>query len=277
MTDIPAFNTYTVADPKAGDVWRVTKPTEANPSHVTALNEDGEQIEVGNQVHISQEAFDKYRDYTESLQVAGANSRTLAISAGVRIHDPNALSEEESKALVDRLNETPRARMQREMDERFQAIDNETIRLHTSTEALEQTYNSVMARIGQQRPDLANKPFGFSVNVQGEIVLQNTQGLNAEQVDYLGQALNGEKALVKQAVDVANAHISLTEAESWNKGITLNRENYAKTIDLGADLSYRREAKALPRGTDYIPSAPVRVENYWRQQLADKGERASAR
>lgn len=64
MTDRPVFNSYTVADHRSNDVWRVTKPTEATPSYVTELNEDGEPIQVGNAVHISQEAFDRYRDYS---------------------------------------------------------------------------------------------------------------------------------------------------------------------------------------------------------------------
>ncbi|MGE8497918.1 MAG: hypothetical protein ACN6O6_10460 [Pseudomonas sp.] len=273
MNNLPVFSSYTLADHRSGEVWRVTKPTEANPSYVTELNEDGELIQVGNHVHISQEAFAKYQDYTESLQAAGANNSKLAISAGVPIHDPNALGEEESKALLDSLHEDPTTRMYREISERFQTIDKATVELRTASEKLEQTYDSLMARISHHHPNIANKPFGFSVSAEGRIVLQNTDSLNAEQIDYLDKALNGSNALVQQANDVANAHIALTDAEWWNKGIILNRENYANTIDLGADLSYRRASKALTRGTDYIPPTPVNAQDYWRQQLTSKGEK----
>lgn len=276
MNNLPVFNSYTLADHGSGEVWRVTRPTEANPSQVTELNQEGELIQVGDPVHISQEAFDKYQDYSESLQAASANSSKLAVSAGVPIHDPNALSAAESKALLDSLNEDPTTKMYREIAERFQSIDSATSELRVTSQALEQTYDSLMERVQQHRPDLTDKSFGFSVSAEGRIVLQNSDELNAEQVDYLDKVLNGSSALVKQANDVANAHIALTQAEWWNKGLVLDRDNYARTIDLGADLSYRRAAKAIPRGTDYIPTTPVRVENYWRQQLLDKAERAPA-
>lgn len=271
MSNMPVFNSYTLADPRSNEVWRVTQPTETHPGHTTELNEEGEVVEVGNRVHISQEAFDRYRDYTESLQAASANNSLLNVSGG---GDPNALDEDASKALLDSLNEDPLSKVFREIGERFQTMDEATVELRDTTQALEQTYDSLMARINLHRPDLADKPFGFSVNAEGRIVLLDTDSLNAEQIDYLEQALNGSSTLVRQALDVANAHIALTDAEWWNKGIVLNRDNYANTIDLGADLSYRREAKALPRGTDYIPSAPVNVQDYWRQQLTDKGEKA---
>lgn len=271
MSNMPVFNSYTLADPRSNEVWRVTQPTETHPGHTTELNEEGEVVEVGNRVHISQEAFDRYRDYTESLQAASANNSLLNVSGG---GDPNALDEDASKALLDSLNEDPLSKVFREIGERFQTMDEATVELRDTTQALEQTYDSLMARINLHRPDLADKPFGFSVNAEGRIVLLDTDSLNAEHIDYLEQALNGSSTLVRQAQDVANAHIALTDAEWWNKGIVLNRDNYANTIDLGADLSYRREAKALPRGTDYIPSAPVNVQDYWRQQLTDKGEKA---
>lgn len=271
MSNMPVFNSYTLADPRSNEVWRVTQRTETHPGHTTELNEEGEVVEVGNRVHISQEAFDRYRDYTESLQAASANNSLLNVSGG---GDPNALDEDASKALLDSLNEDPLSKVFREIGERFQTMDEATVELRDTTQALEQTYDSLMARINLHRPDLADKPFGFSVNAEGRIVLLDTDSLNAEQIDYLEQALNGSSTLVRQAQDVANAHIALTDAEWWNKGIVLNRDNYANTIDLGADLSYRREAKALPRGTDYIPSAPVNVQDYWRQQLTDKGEKA---
>ncbi|MGE8362761.1 hypothetical protein [Pseudomonas sp.] len=273
MTDRPVFNSYTVADHRSNDVWRVTKPTEATPSYVTELNEDGEPIQVGNAVHISQEAFDRYRDYSESLRAAGTHSRALDISSGVRMHDPDALSEAESNALLESLRLDPLTRTFREIEARFQAIDKATLELRETSEGLAQAYDSLMTSLSQQRPDLADKAFGFSVNAEGRIVLLDTDNLNGEQIDYLDQALNGSSTLVRQAVDVANAHIALTDAEWWNKGIILNRENYARTIDLGADLSYRRASKALPRGTDYIPPTPVNVQDYWRQQLTSKGEK----
>ncbi len=102
MSNMPVFNSYTLADPRSNEVWRVTQPTETHPGHTTELNEEGEVVEVGNRVHISQEAFDRYRDYTESLQAASANNSLLNVSGG---GDPNALDEDASKALLDSLNE----------------------------------------------------------------------------------------------------------------------------------------------------------------------------
>ncbi|QLF93653.1 hypothetical protein HW090_10780 [Pseudomonas sp. ABC1] len=272
MNNMPIFNSYTVADHKSGEVWRITKPTEYNPDNVTKQSDASEQIEAGNHVHISQQAFDKYKDYAESLQTINTNGSKPVISDGVRIHDPNALSEKESEALLNSLNEDPTIKMYREIAERFQLIDIATIELRTTTEKLEQTYNTLMEQVGRQRPDLKNKSFGFSVSAEGRIVLQRTGSLSTEQIDYLDKAFNGSSTLVKQAINVAEAQIALTKAEGWNKGFIFNRDNYTNTIDLGADLSYRRESKALPRGTGQIPTAPVKIENYWRTQLISNGE-----
>lgn len=275
MISAPRFSSFTVNDPASNNVLRATEIAVETTTEIDALTKEELTVETSN-VRISEEAFDTLRleQQAQTIRSQQTDTDKLVISQSQKIEMPNALSEDERAKLQDSLNEDPKIRAAREIKERFQTIDKATSELHLSTDALEQTYNSLIDRINLHRPDLANKPFGFSVSAEGRIVLLDTDDLNAKQVDYLEQALNGSSTLVKQAVDVANAHIALTEAEWATRGIALNRDNYAKTIDIGADLAYLRAAKALPRGTGAIPTAPVPVQDYWRQQLVDKGQRA---
>lgn len=273
MVSIPKFTSFSVVDPASNKLLRATDIDVERTVGVDEVTKEEVTIETSN-VRISEEAYDKlkFERQAEVIKNQKVNSESLVISQGVKIDNPNILSEEESKTLLDSLNEDPLTRMYREIDERLQVIDRATAELRTTTEKLDQAYDGLMERIGQHRPDIASKSFGFSINAENRIVLLDIDSLSAEQADYLEQVLNGSSALVTAAIDVANAHISLTEAEWWSRGLVFNRDNYAKTIDIGADLSYRRAAKALPRGTDYIPPEPINVQDYWRQQLANNGE-----
>lgn len=275
MVSIPKFTSFSAVDPASNKLLRATEIDVERTIGVDEVTKEEVTIESSN-VRISEEAYDKLKleRQAEVIRNKKVNSESLVISQGVKIDNPNVLSEEESKALLDSLNEDPLTRMYREIGERLQVIDGATAELRTTTERLDHAYDGLMERIGQHRPDIASKSFGFSINAENRIVLLDADSLNAEQADYLAQVLNGSNALVSGAIDIANAHISLTEAEWWSRGLVFNRDNYAKTIDIGADLSYRRAAKALPRGSDYIPSAPINVHDYWRQQLANNGERA---
>ncbi|MBD9416701.1 hypothetical protein IB234_19225 [Pseudomonas sp. PDM16] len=275
MVSIPKFTSFSVVDPASNKLLRATEIDVERTVGVDEVTKEEVTIETSN-VRISEEAYDKlkFERQAELIKSQKANSESLVISQGVKIDNPNVLSEEESKALLDSLNEDPLTRMYREIDERLQVIDGATAELRTTTEKLDHAYDGLMERIGQHRPDIASKSFGFSINAESRIVLLDGDSLNAEQADYLEKVLNGSNALVSGAIDIANAHISLTEAEWWSRGLVFNRDNYAKTIDIGADLSYRRAAKTLPRGADYIPPAPVNVQDHWRQQLANNGERA---
>lgn len=276
MINMPKFTSYSVADPSSNKVMRATEIEVERRIEIDDITKEELTIETSN-VRISEEAFDKIRIERQlaAIENRQTGTDTLNLSAGLKINNPNILSEEESKALLDSLIEDPMSKTLREIGERLQVVDNVTVELQVASEALEQTYSSLMKGIQQDRPDLANKDFGFSIDTEGAIVLRNTDSLNAEQIGYLEHALNNSSTLLKQAADVANAHVALSEAEWWHKSVTLNRENYAKTIDLGADLSYRRAAKALPRGTDYIPATPINVQDYWRNQLSTNGERTS--
>lgn len=275
MISAPRFSSFTVNDPTSNKVLRATEIPVETTTEIDEVTNEELTVKTSN-VRISEEALDTLRleQQTQAIRSQQTDTDKLVISQSQKIETPNALSEDEQAEFMAWINETPQARVARGIREHLQVVDSATLEVSRSTQALEQTYSSLIERIDLHRPDLANKSFGFSVNTEGRIVLLDTDDLNAKQVDYLEQALNGSSTLVKQAIDVANAHIALAKAEWHTRGIVLNRENYAKTIDVGADLAYRRAAKALPRGTGEIPTAPLPVQDYWRQQLSDKGQRA---
>lgn len=275
MISAPRFSSFTVNDPASNNVLRATEIAVETTTEIDEVTNEELTVETSN-VRISEEALDtlKLEQQAQAIRSQQTDTDKLVISQSQKIETPNALSEDEQAEFMAWINETPQARAAREIREHLQAVDSATHEVNLSTQALEQTYNSLIERINQHRPDLANKSFGFSVNAEGRIALLDTDDLNAKQVDYLEQALNGSSTLVKQAIDVANAHIALAEVEWHTRGIVLTRENYAKTIDIGADLAYRRAAKALPRSTDEIPTTLIPVQDYWRQQLFDKGQRA---
>lgn len=275
MISAPRFSSFTVNDPTSNKVLRATEIPVETTTEIDEVTNEELTVKTSN-VRISEEALDTLRleQQTQAIRSQQTDTDKLVISQSQKIETPNALSEDEQAEFMAWINETPQARVARGIREHLQVVDSATHEVSRSTQALEQTYNSLIERIDLHRPDLANKSFGFSVNAEGRIVLLDTNDLNAKQVDYLEQALNGSSTLVKQAIDVANAHIALAKAEWHTRGIVLNRDNYAKTIDVGADLAYRRAAKALPRGTGEIPTASLPVQDYWRQQLSDKGQRA---
>jgi hypothetical protein len=102
MSNIPTFNSFTVTDNKSAR-FGVPPTYRGQSSPVATVNEDGDQIEIGNHVHISQEALDKYSNYAEALKAA-ASGAEHAHSGGAKILDPDALGEEESGQLVSSMS-----------------------------------------------------------------------------------------------------------------------------------------------------------------------------
>lgn len=274
MNSIPTFNSYSVADNKSSQIFQVTKPAEANLGNVATVNEGVGRAESGNSVQISQEALDKYKNYAEALQAANSNGAKQGLSSGVQILDPNALSEEESKKLVSSMSRDSLAIQLDEISKKFESIEVAYVRHRAVDDQIDKTYLDVLKKIATDHPDLKGASFGFSVNAAREIVLVNADELSKDQADRLLKVLNGSELLVKQANELADAQIAVFEAESFNdSSVEFNRRNYAKTIDISAQVLSRIEARNAPRDGSAVEVHQKNWNNNWRQQLWAKGER----
>ncbi|UVL89456.1 hypothetical protein [Pseudomonas sichuanensis] len=274
MNSIPTFNSYSVADNKSSQIFQVTKPAEANLGNVPAVNEGAGRTESGNNVQISQEALDKYRNYAEALKAANSSGGKSGLSDGVQIVDPNALSEEESKKLVSSMSRDSLAIQLDEISKKFESIEVAYVRHRAVDDQIDKTYLDVLKKIATDHPDLKGASFGFSVSAAREIVLVNADELTKDQADRLLKVLNGSELLVKQANELADAQIAVFAAESFNdSSVEFNRRNYAKTIDISAQVLSRIEARNAPRDGSAVEVHQKNWNNNWRQQLWAKGER----
>ncbi|MGM3173416.1 hypothetical protein [Dickeya lacustris] len=140
-----------------------------------------------------------------------------------------------------------------------------------------QTYLSFIDKFVKNNPDLKDTSFGFSVSQYGRLVVTQQEGLTEEQITRIDRALNSSKELVEQADKLADAQIALFEAEDLDFGITFNRSNYARTIDIGADITTNHLANITPR--DHPLAMKIygqAFKSYWHEQLYDKGERKNS-
>lgn len=267
MVSVPTFTSRTFSEPATGKVLRASEMEVQQWAEIGEAT--GEELSVSSShLQISEEAYDQLeRDrQVQAIEDRRGNSGRAIISRSEAMDVPAPLQSQPGATAAQSVQD----RIQREIEERYGVLAQGNADVRSSTHALGLAYDSLMAQVNQQRPGLGNSAFGFSVNAEGRLVLFNTQGLKDEEFAYLNDVLNGSQALVEKAVDLANAHITLAASQPWTRNLMLSRQNYAQTIDLGADLLYNRQARALPRGTGEIPAKPVDLNNYWRFQLEQK-------
>lgn len=265
MTTIPTFGSYTVADPNTEQSWRVTPSTaEQQGDNNGAV---AGEVKIDRQdVNISAEALGKYQAYIEARKAGDATSTQLTISEGTAIDVPDALSEEELAKLMKPTDT---------WTERMKIVDQETLNLRSVSSQIESTYMSFLEQLGKDNPDLKGATFGFSVSKYNRIVVTGAEGLSQEQIQRLERALNSSRELVDQANKLADTQIALFEAESPHAVIAFNRDNYAQTIDIGAELLTRNRARYAARDGSANDVHQKNWDNNWRQQLARKGVRIS--
>ncbi|MEI7188712.1 hypothetical protein [Dickeya dianthicola] len=245
MNSIPAFGSLPIADPDSKLNWRTTQNTSGQQQTDDGIAATSEVKVERQAVAISAEAFNKY--YTE-------------IQAGDRASKPLVITAEEMHANFMEL-----------LAEKLKKMDEASNALHTISEQIDQTYQSFMDKLVKDNPDLKEASFGFSVNQYGRLVVTQTQGLNQEQVTRLEQALNSSRELVEQANKLANAQIAVFDAEDFDLGVSFNRDNYAQTIDIGAEILTRNLARVAPHDDSGMEIHQRSWDNNWRQQLLTKG------
>lgn len=272
MSELPTFTFSAAANSHTPPLWRVTPGHAAKVSAETDPPAGNDSLAVRNKVQISQEALDKFQAYTETAKTGSTPSSTLILSAGVKLHAPGALSEQDQQTLIASLNRSPAAVAEDALAAQGRAMEAANQRLGALSGKIEQTYTRLLETIASTHPDLKGAAFGFSVDAAGALVLTNASSLSAEQSDRLLQTLNASHDLVKQANDLADAQIALFEVERFSLGRDFNRANYPQTIDIGAELLARVAARDAPRDGPAAGLHQRNMENNWRQQLWTKGE-----
>ncbi|MGM3190996.1 hypothetical protein ACS25B_08715 [Dickeya dadantii subsp. dieffenbachiae] len=268
MNNIPTIGSYTVTDPQSGQSWRVTHSTAEQQADVDNSGAVADEVKIERQdVNISAEALSKYQAYIEARKSGDATANQVTVSEGVALQVPAALSEE---VLANLMNSADTLWV-----ERMKRVDQETLNLRSVSSQIESTYMSFLEQLGKDNPDLKGATFGFSVSKYNRLVVTGAQGLNQEQIQRLERALNSSRELVDQANKLADTQIALFEAESPHAVIAFNRDNYAQTIDIGAELLTRNRARYAARDGSANDVHQKNWDNNWRQQLARKGVRIS--
>ncbi|QIZ48783.1 hypothetical protein [Dickeya zeae] len=245
MNSIPTLGSVSIADPDSKLNWRSIENSSGQPQSDDGIAATSEVKAERQAVTISTEAFNKY--YTE-------------IQAGDRASKPLVITAEEMHANFMAL-----------LAEKFKKMDEASNVLHAISEQIDQTYQSFMDKFVEDNPDVKEASFGFSVSQYGRLVVTKTQGLNQAQVTQLEQALNASHELVEQANKLANAQIAVFDAEDFDLGVSFNRDNYAQTIDIGAEIMTRNLARVAPHDDSGMEIHQRSWDNNWRQQLLARG------
>lgn len=134
--------------------------------------------------------------------------------------------------------------------------------------ALKASFDEFKSALAYMFPDLAEKKFSFTIVEDGSLKALNTTGeLNAKDLEQLDALLNASDALKSSAAVYRDASIEMVAADSpWGGSslgeYVLNKENFARTIDLGA-LFIERKDKEL---------SSEKVAGWFTSQLWSKGE-----
>lgn len=268
LTFSAAANSSTLA------LWRTTpgQAADARAENDPIAGAGSGGLAERTRVQISQEALEKFQAYAEAAKTGSTPSSKVSLSEGVKFHTPGALSEQDQQTLSASLRQDSAALAKQALETQAQAMKAANLQLSAISSTIEQTYTRLLETITSTHPDLQDADFGFSVDAAGALVLTHADTLSAGQKDRLLGALNGSDALVEQANDLADAQIALFEIERFSLGRDFNRDNYAQTIDIGAELLARVAARDAPRDSSVGGLHQLNLANNWRQQLWTKGE-----
>lgn len=269
MSDMPALSAYIAIAPRTNQAWRVSAEPAEKSGGASAGGSNAAALAQGNSVQLSEESLRKYNDYAAALR-AGSVSHSVALSVAGMIHNPSGLSAEESEAFLANLPIDRLGLVERQQQE----MNAANAVLGATSRQIEQTYTDLLEAIHAERPDLQDASFGFSVEAGGRLTLTNIEGLDSDQAAWLDHALNASADLVKQAGELADAQIALFKVENFSLGIDFDRDNYARTIDIGAELLARAGARDASRSDSASGVHQRNWDNNWRQQLWTHGERS---
>lgn len=259
MNSISTFVSNMVADSGQGSRARNSHTEKENVANSKTVF-TGERIER-QVVEISQEALTKFQEYTAKQKVGDTASEQPRTTEGARVGQPDYISEEDQTRLME-------AMLASSLDEYLGVLDEVSGNLSSVTKQIDQVYSSFLDQLAEDHPDLKGAFFGFSVNKDGTLSVTQSGDLNREQVNRLEKVLNGSDELVALANDLVDAQIAVFNTiRGANPEKTLNRDNYAQTIDMGIDLLTRHLARSAPRDASASEIHKRNWDSNWYNQL----------
>ncbi|MBD8573011.1 hypothetical protein IFR09_01570 [Pseudomonas syringae] len=134
--------------------------------------------------------------------------------------------------------------------------------------ALEMSYADFKAGLASRFPELADKNFSFTIVEDGSLKAINTGGqLSGQEMEQLESLLNASDSLKTSALLYRDSAIAMVDADApWGGNLmgeyVLNKENFAKTIDLGALFIERKDQELTSE----------KVAGWFTSQLWSKGQ-----
>ncbi len=268
MNSIPAGGSYTVIDSESR-VWHVT------PNSQPLENVDhGGPIAGRDTVDISQAARDRYRT---DINRGEATARPpgfeeMAKRQGAMPAPDQLASAYEQLAAIEgeslgALAEDLRAR---------RTVLGKAIPEYEAThQRLEAAYTAFVKDFLGDHVQFERASFGFSVEADGKLVAKNTGVFSEGEIYHFERALNQSPELVALSGRLADLSIAIYEAEERQRPFKFNRDNFAQTIDIGAALLSKRDAREAPSDPSANDIHRKSWDNEWRQQLFHNGEARS--
>ncbi|MBN3195707.1 MULTISPECIES: hypothetical protein [Pectobacterium] len=243
-----------------------------------ALNNNAEQQNVTNNkvvlteknierqvVEISPEALAKFQAEVAKPKLDGATPEQLRTTAGASVVQP---SEEE----LARRRQLASADINIEEyiagHHRIRESDEAILHRIAVQDQMEKTYLSFLEQLADEHPDLQGAFFGFSVNKDGTLFVTQTDGLNREQINRLEKALNDSEGMVTLANQLADAQIAEFNSRLGLKpNVTLNRDTYGQTIDMGLEFFTKHMSSLATRDGDAGGIHKKAMDSTWDSQL----------
>ncbi|WP_224557402.1 hypothetical protein [Pectobacterium versatile] len=215
-------------------------------------------------VEISQEALTKFQEYTAKQKVSDMVSEQLRTAEGARVGQADRLSGEEQTSQA----ESVAINIEKFIAEHYRESDKALAHRLAIQDQMNKTYVSFLDQLAEEHPDLQGAFFGFSVNKDGTLFVTQTDGLNREQINRLEKALNDSEGMVTLANQLADAQIAEFNIRPGLKpNVTLNRDSYGQTIDMGLEFFTRHQASFAPRDGDAGGIRQKAMYSTWDNQL----------
>lgn len=262
MNSISTFGLHTVESSGQSRRAMNSQTEQQNVAKTNAvLTGDNIERQV---VEISQEALAKFQVYTAKQKADDAGSEHLRTAEGAKVGQSGRLSEElqtgqSDPAVID---------IEKLITEHYRESDKALAYRLAVQDQMNKTYASFLDQLTEEHPDLQGAFFGFSVNKDGTLFVTQTDGLNREQINRLEKALSDSEGMVTLANQLADAQIAEFNSRPGIKpDVTLNRDTYGQTIDMGLELLTRHQASFAPRDGDAGGIRKKAMYSTWDNQL----------
>ncbi|WP_113628006.1 hypothetical protein [Pectobacterium peruviense] len=263
MDSISTFGPHTVAHSGQSNLAMNSQTQQQNVvNNKAVLTGETSERQV---VEISPEALSKFQAEVAKQKLDGATPEPLRTTEGASVVQP---SEEE----LARRSQLASADINIEEyiagHHRIRESDEAILHRIAVQDQMNKTYVSFLDQLAEEHPDLQGAFFGFSVNKDGTLFVTQADGLNREQINRLEKALNDSEGMVTLANQLADAQIAEFNSRLGLKpNVTLNRDTYGQTIDMGLEFLTRYLSSFATHDGDAGGIHKKAMDSTWDSQL----------